>query len=127
MTQTYSIFSIEIHYRAECWPAAFRTESFLDTVDGFLLSGLDHVELNILDAFEDVEFTREVLSDEQCKEGDINPDRPPYIYLAGTTFHESMAHDQTWEFEHFKRHHLQAYLGVCREFIRDLGINHKTT
>ncbi|XP_022940148.1 AIG2-like protein D [Cucurbita moschata] len=90
-------------------------------VSGKVLSGITATELDILDAFEDVEYKRSTVEVTLTAIDDLLLDSLEkllvYVYIWNNERDPDLYGD--WDFEEWKRVHLDAYLEMVNEFIEE--------
>ncbi|XP_022981676.1 AIG2-like protein D isoform X2 [Cucurbita maxima] len=90
-------------------------------VSGKVLSGITDTELDILDAFEDVEYKRSTVEVSLTALDNLLLDSLEkllvYVYIWNNERDPDLYGD--WDFEEWKRAHLDAYLEMVNEFIEE--------
>ncbi|XP_038897447.1 AIG2-like protein D isoform X2 [Benincasa hispida] len=98
--------------KGRVYPAIIPVDS--KKVSGKILSGIKNSEMDILDAFEDVEYKRitvEVSSMDSLEKLLV------YAYVWGNEKDPDLYGD--WDFEEWKRDHLEAYIKMVNEFMEE--------
>jgi len=90
------------------------------SVDGQLYTGLEQSTLKILDAFEDVIYTRSEKKVMTMDNVFINTQ----VYVISAESHYRLS-DMPWSLEGFRRYHLKKYIKGCERFLAKYNREYK--
>lgn len=90
-------------------------------MNGKVLFGITNQELEVLDDFEDVEYTRQIvepilLNGFNCPptEGEENCKLQSYVYVWDNVDDEKLFGD--WDYEEWRKVHLQEFMSMCSRY-----------
>lgn len=83
------------------------------SVHGLILLSLTPTEIEILDAFEGEEYEKTPVT----VFNQVTGSNEHVFAYVGHILHQHLLVDKEWDLEHFRMHHLDRFLKMCRHFI----------